>query len=72
MEINYKVLKEMNYSKVLEGISIASGSRVFVKGERTIELEDGRIISQYIYDIDGVTPQNLQPFVALKANIILA
>lgn len=59
------------YKTPLSGISIVGGDRVEIIGERKAELEDGRIVEQYLYNIIGYTPENGQPFVSLKANIMV-
>ena len=67
---NEKVLNEKSYEEVKKGISF-SGNMVSIIGERTVELDDGRIIDQYIYNIDGYEAKNGKPFVSLKDNIYL-
>jgi hypothetical protein len=69
--IEVNVLSTKEYEVTLEGISMFSGDKVLVHGEQTVELEDGRIVEQYLYNIEGYTPKNGLPFVSLKANIIL-
>jgi hypothetical protein len=66
-----KVLRTREYSIKHYGLSMFSGERVLIQGEQTVELEDGRVIEQYLYDIVGHTPANGKPFAALKANIVL-
>ena len=68
--MDYKVVYKVDYEKEIEGHSIM-GSLISVIGEQTVELLDGRIIDQYIYNIVGYTPENEKPFVALKENIYL-
>lgn len=68
--MDYKVLSVNNYDNAISGGSM-TGNLVSVIGEQTVQLEDGRIIEQYIYNIVGLEPENGKPFVALKANIIL-
>lgn len=68
--MNYTVLREKMYEEPRQGGSM-TGNFVEVIGERTVMLEDGRVIEQYIYNIEGYTPENGKPFVALKANIIV-
>lgn len=63
-----RILNEKTYDEAIMGGSI-TGSLVEVIGERTVELDDGRIIEQYLYNIVGYTPENNLPFAALKANI---
>ena len=65
-----KVLDTKMYDKPIKGGSVM-GSLVNIIGEQTVQLEDGRIIEQYIYNIIGYNAKNGQPFAALKANIIL-
>lgn len=67
----YKVLKTFNYDEPEKGISVAAGNMVTITGEQKVQLEDGRIIEQYVYDIDGYTAKNGKQFAALKANIML-
>lgn len=47
------------------------GDLVEVIGEQKMELEDGRVIEQYLYNKVGYTPANGKPFVSHKANIFL-
>lgn len=65
-----KVISENPYEKPINGCSIV-GSQVEVIGERTVELEDGKVIDQYVYNVIGYKSQNGLPFAALKANIYL-
>ena len=65
------ILQEINYEKLMKGISMFSSDIVTIIGERKVKLEDGRIVEQYLYNIDGYTPKNGKPFVSLKANIII-
>jgi hypothetical protein len=65
-----KVLSAKTYDQAKLGGSV-TGSLVQVIGEQTVQLDDGRVVEQYIYNIEGYTPQNGKPFAALKANIIL-
>jgi hypothetical protein len=67
--MNYTLLEKKMYTEPVQGGSM-TGNLVEVIGEQKIQLEDGRVIEQYIYNIMGYTPENGKPFVALKANII--
>lgn len=62
-------LSEKMYDEELHGYSFFSGESVTIIGEQTVLLDDGRIVEQYIYNIDGYTPKNGQPFISLKSNI---
>lgn len=66
-----KVLDSKLYSEYQEGISMFSENKVLIIGEQTVELEDGRIVEQFLYNIIGYAPENGKPFVSLKGNIIL-
>lgn len=65
-----KKLSEKTFDKSVKGFSI-TGNQVTIIGEQTVELDDGRVIEQYIYNIDGYTAKNGKPFVALKSNIFI-
>lgn len=68
-----EIEQEISYTKYDEpksGISI-TGSKVSIIGERVVMLGDGRIVDQYVYNIDGYTAKNGKPFASLKANIIV-
>lgn len=66
---SYKVLEETMYDVEVEGVSMFSGDLVKVIGECTIELEDGKVLEQYLYNIVGYTAKNGKPFMGLKNNI---
>jgi hypothetical protein len=66
-----KTLSTQSYEVAKKGISVVSMGPVTIIGEQTVELEDGRVIEQYLYNIDGYTPENGKPFAALKANIVV-
>lgn len=59
------------YALPKAGLTLFSSNRVEIIGERKMKLEDGRIIDQYLYHIEGHTPDNGKPFVSMKDNIIL-
>lgn len=63
-----RVFDRKMYSKSIQAGSIM-GDLVEIIGEQKMELEDGRIIEQYLYNIVGYIPKNGKPFVSLKANI---
>lgn len=65
-----RVFDRKMYSKSIQAGSIM-GDLVEIIGEQKMELEDGRIIEQYLYNIVGYTPANGKPFVSLKANLFL-
>lgn len=69
---NEKVLSEVTYKTTARGMSLFSDQFIEIIGERTIELEDGRVIEQFLYNIEGYTPENGKPFASLKANIVLS
>lgn len=58
------------YDKAKMGVSMFSGSVVEVIGERTVT-EKGKTLEQYLYNIVGYEPDNGEPFVSLKVNIIV-
>lgn len=62
------VLEKKMYEQPLQGGSI-TGNEVEIIGEQTVQLDDGRVLEQYIYNIVGFNPENEKPFVSLKANI---
>lgn len=66
-----KVLNEEMYKESVMGVSLFSDSKVEIIGEQTVKLEDGRMVERYLYNIVGHTPENGQPFVSLKGNIVL-
>lgn len=63
------IISKTMYDKPLKGGSV-TGNSVEIIGEQTVEC-NGRILEQYIYNIDGYTAKNGLPFVALKDNIII-
>lgn len=65
-----RVFDRKMYSKSIQAGSIM-GDLVEIIGEQKMELEDGRIIEQYLYNIVGYIPKNGKPFVSLKANLFL-
>lgn len=65
-----RVFDRKTYSKSIQAGSIM-GDLVEIIGEQKMELEDGRIIEQYLYNIVGYIPKNGKPFVSLKANLFL-
>jgi len=67
---NYKVLEVKMYDEVLVGGSF-TGNEVEVVGEQVVELEDGRVIEQFLYNIVGYVAENGKLFSALKANIMI-
>lgn len=69
--MNQKIVSNEEYRKPLTGISDASGEMVTIIGEQTVQLEDGRIVEQYLYHINSYVAKNGKPFAALKANITL-
>ena len=69
--MNQKIVSNEEYRKPLTGISDASGEMVTIIGEQTVQLDDGRIVEQYLYHIDSYVAKNGKPFAALKENITL-
>lgn len=65
-----RVFDKKMYKNTIQGGSI-TGNLVEIIGEQKMELEDGRIIEQYLYNVVGYTPANGKPFVSLKANLFL-
>jgi hypothetical protein len=64
------VVVAVQYAEPETGFSIASDNWVSVIGEQLhLRESDGMWIEQYVYNIDGYTPENGKPFAALKANI---
>lgn len=70
-EVEPTVLSEEKFQTPLLGISAVSGSKVAVVGRRKVELADGKVVRQYVYDIMGHTPENGKHFVAHESNIIM-
>ena len=66
-----RVFDKKFYKEAVYATSIM-GDLVEVIGEQKMELEDGRVIEQYIYNKFGYIPANGKPFVSLKANIFLS
>lgn len=66
-----KVIDTKMYDEPIVGISFFSDSLVSVIGEQTVMFKYGKIIEQYIYNIEGVTPENGKPFLSMKSNIQL-
>jgi hypothetical protein len=67
--MNMKILSKQIYNEVKYGFSIFSGERVCVIGEQIAQLEDGKIVEHFIYNIIGYAASNGKPFASLKANI---
>jgi len=53
------------------GVTAMWGEPVEVIGEQTVELEDGTMVEQYLYNIFGNPARNGKPYAALKSNIEL-
>lgn len=68
---DFKVLSVERYQVPKKGVSMFSYDDVEITGEQVVELEDGRVIEQYLYNIVGYTPKNGKEFVSLKANIMI-
>jgi hypothetical protein len=66
-----KVLSKVEYTEKPYGVSAFSMGRVHVLGEQTVQLADGRVVEQHLYDIVGYEAKNGKAFAALKSNIIL-
>ena len=64
-----KVCSVRMYDTPMKGFSTV-GNQITVIGEQTIE-RDGKLLEQYLYNVDGYTPENGLPFVSLKCNIII-
>ena len=64
-----KLISKTMYDVPVKGGSV-TGNLVDIIGEQKVE-HDGRILDQYIYNIEGYTPENGLPFVALKSNIFV-
>ena len=62
-----KILSETMYDEPIRGGSF-TGNLVEIIGERVVN-RCGKILEQYLYNIEGYTPKNGLPFVALKSNI---
>lgn len=69
-ETSFKVISVDMFDIPLKGISVFSDNFVTIIGKRTVEI-DGILKEQYLYNIDGYTPDNGLPFVSLVSNIIL-
>ena len=67
-EQTMKVLSSEQYRTVRRGFS--ESGPVTITGEQTVQLDDGRVIEQYIYNIDNYTPKNGKPFAAMKCNLL--
>ena len=65
------VLSQRDYTETKTGISNFGGDHVTIIGERLVRLPNDVEVEQYLYHIVGHTPENGQPFVGLKANIML-
>lgn len=65
------VLSQTDYPETKSGISMFGGDPVTIIGERRVRLSNDQEVEQYLYHIDNYTPENGEPFVALKANIML-
>ncbi len=66
---DFTLLNQTMYDESIRGGSIISGNLVEIIGEQTVQLDDGKVLEQYLYNIEGYTAKNGKPFVALKANI---
>lgn len=64
-----EILSETMYDEPVNGASV-TGNIVEIIGERVVN-HGGRILEQYLYNIEGHTPKNGLPFAALKSNIYL-
>lgn len=64
------VLEVRMYDKNEKGISLFSDSEIEIIGEQTAELDDGRIVEQYLYNFVNYIPENGLPFASLKENIV--
>ena len=64
-----KEISRTMYEEELLGGSI-TGNLIHIIGERVVEIE-GKAIDQYLYNIDGYTPENGKPFAAHKSNIYI-
>lgn len=69
--LEQKVLSVNMFKQPKRGISMFGGDQVTIIGERQVELSNKVEIGQYLYNIDNVKTENGEPFVALKANIVL-
>lgn len=58
------------YEQPLHGASV-TGNEVEIIGECKLQLLDGKVIEQYLYNIVGYTPSNSKPFASHKGNIML-
>ena len=68
-EPEVKEISTTTYEESFKAISAFSGDLVEVIGEAVIEV-DGKVIEQYLYNIEGYTPENGKPFSAMKANLL--
>lgn len=59
------------YDTLVRGSSV-TGNEVEVIGECKLQLTDGKVIEQYLYNIIGYEAKNGKPFSSHKGNIILA
>jgi len=69
--LEQKVLSVNMFQNPKRGISMFGGDKVTIIGERQVELSNKVKLGQYLYNIDNVETENGEPFVALKANIML-
>jgi hypothetical protein len=65
-----RVLSETKYSEIKKGYSLFSGDPVEIIGEQIAELDDGRVVEQYLYNIVGHKTKNGLLFISLKSNIV--
>lgn len=63
-----KAINVKMFNESVEAVSIMGGP-VLIVGEQQMELEDGRVVDQYLYDVVGYTPENGKHFASLKDNI---
>lgn len=70
MSNEIKAFNKVTYQKQVAGIS-SWGEPITLIGEQLCQLEDGSVVEQYLYNIDGLTPENGLPFAALKGNIVV-
>jgi Fe-S cluster biogenesis protein NfuA len=72
MASNQEEFDIVEYSEPKRGYSAFSGEPVTVIGEQKMLFKhNGRVVEQYIYNIDTYQPKNGKPFIAVKSNIIL-
>lgn len=64
-----RIVEKRIYAEPIMGATI-NGDLARIIGEQVMEI-DGEMYDQYIYNIEGFTPEDGLPFISLKAYLYL-